>query len=184
MRDRIQRWWKKVLGCRRRACSSFRASFSPKRRGITQNSSGRYFIFADRLQRAVHSRGIVPGISMHNKRAVSPCTVAHTSDHLPLPLPRAKEGCAPSSDRQPPFSSRSLSSSSSSSFSRLARGSLVCRLSFEAYNEMRKRDGGIHRWPNRGDSLTKGNPICTWGDGGRRPPSQRALVFHGNSFVT
>lgn len=68
--------------------------------------------------------------------------------------------------------------------SRAALSSLVCRLSFEAYNEMRKRDGGIHRWPNRGDSLTKGNPICTWGDGGRRPPSQRALVFHGNSFVT
>lgn len=182
MRDRIQRWWKKVLGCRRRACSSFRASFSPKRRGITQNSSGRYFIFADRLQRAVHSRGIVPGISMHNKRAVSPCTVAHTSDHLPLPLPRAKEGCAPSSLLFPRDLSLLLLLLSLAS--RAALSSLVCRLSFEAYNEMRKRDGGIHRWPNRGDSLTKGNPICTWGDGGRRPPSQRALVFHGNSFVT
>ena len=48
------------------ACSSL------ERRGITQSSAGRYFIFADRLQRPVHSRGIVAGISMHNKRAVSP----------------------------------------------------------------------------------------------------------------
>lgn len=184
MRDRIQRWWKKVLGCRRRACSSFRASFSPKRRGITQNSSGRYFIFADRLQRAVHSRGIVPGISMHNKRAVSPCTVAHTSDHPPFPSHEPKR------DVPPPVIANLLFPRDLSLLlllslaSRAALSSLVCRLSFEAYNEMRKRDGGIHRWPNRGDSLTKGNPICTWGDGGRRPPSQRALVFHGNSFVT
>lgn len=48
------------------------ARYSPERRGITQSSAGRYFIFAERLQRPVHSRGIVAGISMHNKRAVSP----------------------------------------------------------------------------------------------------------------
>lgn len=51
--------------------------------GATRNhseSAGCYFIFAERLQRPVHSRGIVAGISMHNKRPVSPVlTTANTS---------------------------------------------------------------------------------------------------------
>lgn len=82
--DRSEGWREKekrsaiVLGARERRTSAARrlallaACSSPERRGITQSSAGRYFIFADRLQRPVHSRGIVAGISMHNKRAVSP----------------------------------------------------------------------------------------------------------------
>lgn len=149
----------------RASSSSFRASFSPKGRGITQRTARAVTSFLRTVYNVLSTRvaSFLAFRCIINEH-VSPCTVAHTSDHLPLP--RVEEGCAPSSDRQPPFSSRSLSPPPLSSLllpllPRARLSPLVCRLSFEAYNEMRKRDGGIHRWPNRGDSLTKGNPICT-----------------------
>lgn len=102
---------------------------SPERRGITQSSAGRYFIFADRLQRPVHSRGIVAGISMHNKRAVSP---APWLTPLAPSFLRVKGGCAPLQRAGSLFSSRStvrillLPLSDSRPFRKLP---LVCRLS-------------------------------------------------------
>lgn len=115
----------------RASSSSFRASFSPKGRGITQRTARAVTSFLRTVYNVLSTRvaSFLAFRCIINEH-VSPCTVAHTSDHLPLP--RVEEGCAPSSDRQPPFSSRSLSSSSffsSSSSSSSSRAALSSRLS-------------------------------------------------------